>query len=96
MRSDNELVAVHAIPISHEIPRHIMTAGGVDNLLRRSGRRGTLGHIEMQHLATTMFQHDKHEQHLDRDRGNGEEVNRGDLAEVVMKRHLPRVLLQKC
>jgi hypothetical protein len=28
-----------------------------------------LGHIEMQHLATTVFQHEKDEQHLHVDRG---------------------------
>ena len=33
------------------------------------------GHIEMQHLATPMFQHDEHEQHLHGDRRNRKEVD---------------------
>jgi hypothetical protein len=46
-------------------------------------RSGMLGHIEMQHLATTMFQHDEHEQHF---HGDGEEIDRHQLAEVVVKK----------
>ena len=47
-----------------------------------------LGHVEMQHLATTMFQHDEHEQHFHGDRWHGEEIDRHQLAEVVVKKRL--------
>jgi hypothetical protein len=42
-----------------------------------------LGYIEVQYLATTVFQYDKHKQNFHRDRGHGEEVHRN---------HLPRWL----
>jgi hypothetical protein len=48
-----------------------------------------LGHVEMQHLATTMFQQDEHEQHLHGDRRHGEEIDGHQLAEVVVKKRLP-------
>src|SRR5438128_10438921 len=35
-----------------------------------------LGHIEMQYLATTVFQHDEYEQHSHRDRRHRKEINR--------------------
>ena len=48
-----------------------------------------LGHIEMQHLATTMFQHDKYEQHLHRERRHGKEVGRYHLPDMVVQESLP-------
>src|SRR5713226_4896762 len=48
-----------------------------------------LGHIEMQHLSTTVFQHDEHEHHLHGDRRHREEVDRHQLAEMVVKKRLP-------
>src|SRR5215472_15843365 len=58
-----------------------------------SGCRGMLRHIEMQHLATAMFQHQEqereYEQHLHRDRGHGEEIDRNHLAEVIVEKGLP-------
>ena len=36
-----------------------------------------------------MFQHDEHEQSLERDRGRGEEVNRNYLSEVIVQGRLP-------
>jgi hypothetical protein len=45
-----------------------------------------LRHIEMQHFATAMFQH---EQHLHRDRGHGEEVHRDHTTKVVVQEGLP-------
>jgi hypothetical protein len=77
------------IPISQEIPRRILIGEGLDDLLRRPSRRGMLGHIEVQHLATTVFQHDEDEQHLHRDRGHAEEVHRDHLAEVIVQERLP-------
>jgi hypothetical protein len=48
-----------------------------------------LRHIEMQHLATTMFQHHEHEQHLHRGRGHDEEVHRDHLTKVIVQECLP-------
>jgi hypothetical protein len=48
-----------------------------------------LGHMEVQHLAATVFQYGEQEQHLHRDRGHGEEFNRNHLAEVIVQERLP-------
>ena len=48
-----------------------------------------LRYIEMQHLATTMFQHQEHKQHLHRDRRYGEEVYRDHLTKVIVQEGLP-------
>jgi hypothetical protein len=45
--------------------------------------------IEMQHLATTVFEHDEHEQHSHADRRYREEIDRHQLTEVVVKKRLP-------
>ena len=50
-----------------------------------------LSDIEMQHLATTVFQHDEHEQHPHGDRRHREEIDGYQLTEVVVKKRLPRL-----
>ena len=46
-------------------------------------------HRKVQHLTTPMFQHEEHEQHLQADRGQREEVNRNHLANVIVKESSP-------
>ncbi len=48
-----------------------------------------LGHIEMQHLTTAVLQHDEYEEHPHGDRRHGKEINRHQLADVVVKKCLP-------
>ena len=48
-----------------------------------------LDHIEMQHLASSMFQHDEYEQHLHRERRHGKKVGRYDLPDMVVQESLP-------
>ena len=67
----------------------MVTGNGFPKLLQSPISRGMLGHIEMQHLATTVLQHDEHEQHPQGDRRYGEKVDRDQLAEVVVKKRLP-------
>ena len=56
-------LAVDAVSISEEILGRILISEGLYDLLGRPGCRGMLRYIEMQHLATTMFQHQEHKQH---------------------------------
>src|SRR5215471_13990383 len=49
-----DVVAVDAISISYQILRRIPIGEGLDQLLRRPGCGGMLGHIEMQHPTTTV------------------------------------------
>ena len=90
-RSDTRpnVVAINAVPIPQQIARSFVFGGGLDNLLGSPGRRGVVRHVEVQHLPTTMFQYDEHEQNFEGDRGHGEEVNRNHLTEVIAQERLP-------
>jgi hypothetical protein len=44
------------------------------------------GDAEMKNLGTLVFDHEEHEQHLQADRRHGEEVNREDLADVILRK----------
>jgi|SRR5579863_6822284 len=50
-----------------------------------------LRHVEVQHLATTMFQHDENEEYPHSHRRHRKEVDRHQLAEVVVQKRLPRL-----
>ena len=82
-------MAVDTVSISEQILGRILVSEGLDDLLRRPGRTGMLRHSEMQHLATTMFQHQEYEQYLHRDRRHGEEVDGDHLTQVIVQEGLP-------
>jgi len=87
--SQTNLIAVDTVSISEQILGRILVSEGLDDLLGRLGCTGMLRHMEMQHLATTMFQHQEHEQHLHRDRRHGEEVYRDHLSKMIVQEGLP-------
>src|SRR3954449_4490920 len=89
LNSQSNLSAVNAVPIADEVTGRLSIGERLDDLLRRPGCGRMLGHIEMQHLATTMFQHDKYEQHLHRERRHGKKVGRYDLTDMVVQESLP-------
>src|SRR4030095_12114998 len=89
VNSQTKLIAVNAIPIAEEITGRLSIGERLDDLLRRPGRSRMLGHIEMQHLATTMFQHDKYEQYLHRERRHSKEVDRYHLTDMIVQESLP-------
>src|SRR5258708_2334090 len=51
-----------------------------------------LGHIEMQHLATIVFQEDKYEQHPHGHCGHGKEIDGDQLADMVVQEGPPRLV----
>jgi len=55
------------------------------NVLRGPSGSRMLGNGKVQHLATPMFEHEEHEQHLHADRADSEEVNRDHLPDVIVK-----------
>src|SRR4029434_1102625 len=85
----SNLVAVDSIPIANDIRRRIPLGKSLDDLLGGPGCRGMLSDIEMQHLATTMFQYDKHEQYLHRERRHSKEVDRYHLTDMIVQESLP-------
>ena len=48
-----------------------------------------LGHVEMQQLATIVFQNYEYEQHLHRDCRHGKDLGRYDLADMVVQERPP-------
>jgi hypothetical protein len=51
-----------------------------------------LRHIEVQQLATVVFEDDEYEQHLHGDGRHGKEIGRDDLADMVVQEGLPRLV----
>ena len=84
-----DVVAVKGVPIANQISRYIPIGKSLDDLLGRPGCGGIRGDIEVQHLPTTVFQDDEYEQHPHGDRWNGKEIDRNQLADVVVKKRLP-------
>ena len=58
------LSTVSAVAIADEILGRLAVCERLYDLLRRPSSGRMLGHIEMQHLATVVFQHDKYEEYL--------------------------------
>src|SRR5262249_1528651 len=87
--SQTKFLAVAPCSISEQILGRILISEGLDDLLGRPGCTGMLRHMEMQHLATTMFQHQEYEQHLHRERRHGEEVDGDHLTQVIVLEGLP-------
>src|SRR4029453_17485831 len=85
----SNLAALNAVPIANKITGSVSIGERLDDLLRSPGRSRMLRHIEMQHLATTMFQHDKYEQHLHRERRHSKEVDRYHLTDMIVQESLP-------
>jgi hypothetical protein len=59
------------------------------DLLRGPSSGGMLGHIKMQHLATIVFQDNKHEQELHCDGRYGKEIGGYDLTDMVVQESFP-------
>jgi hypothetical protein len=64
---------------------------GLDDLLGCPDSGGMISHVEMRHLATMVFQYEEREQHPHGGRRHREEVDRHQLADVVVKKHLLRL-----
>ena len=62
------------------------------DLLRRPSSGRMLGHIEMQHLATVVFQEDKYEQHLHGNCRHGKEIDGDHLPDMVVQEGPPRLV----
>ena len=55
------MTTVDSVTVPDQVPRCSIFWECFDGLLRRPFRVGMLSHIEMQHAATLMRQHDKYE-----------------------------------
>jgi hypothetical protein len=87
--SQSNLNTVPAIPIAEEITGSVSVCERFYDLLGGPIPGRMLGGIEVQHLATIVFQDDKHEQDLHCDGRHGKEIGGYHLADVVVQEGPP-------
>ena len=73
--SQSDFSTVPAVAIADEIRGGLSVCKRLYDLLRRPSPGRMLRHIEMQHLATVVFQQDKYEEHSHGNCGHGKEVD---------------------
>src|SRR3954471_2203119 len=82
--SQSNLSTVPAVPIADKVMRSLSVGECFYDLLCRPSPGRMLGHIEMQHLATIVFQDDQYEQYPHGNCRHGKEINRYHLADMVV------------
>src|SRR3954471_18479935 len=83
------LSTVPAIPIPDEVMRSLSVGECFYDLLCRPSPGRMLGHIEMQHLATIVFQDDQYEQYPHGNCRHSKKINRYHLADMVAQEGAP-------
>jgi hypothetical protein len=61
LNAQSNIIAVNTVPVADEKTGSLSIGESLDNLLRGPGGRRMLGYVEVQHLATAMFQYEEHE-----------------------------------
>jgi len=80
-----EAVAVGTIAITDQILRCLVEGEGLDDLLCGPCRGRMGGDSEVDEPASVMSEHDEAVEHAERNRVNGEEVDRGDVFDVILQ-----------
>jgi len=76
LQTPGDFQPVKAIPISDQIAGRLAVCEGFDDLLRHPCRGRVIRHVEVQHLATAMLQHNEDKQYAQPYRWNRKEINR--------------------
>src|SRR5215472_5715529 len=84
-----EVVTENLVAVTQQIPRDAIERKRLTQLLRRPFRRRMSGHIEVDHTASFMGQHQKHVQHLKADGWHGEKVHRDHSLAVIVEEGTP-------
>src|SRR4051812_41881058 len=90
--SQSDFSTVPAVAIADEILGGLSVCERLYDLLRGPSPGRMLRHIEMQHLATVVFQQDKYEEHSHGNCGHGKEVDGDQLADMVVQEGPPRLV----
>jgi hypothetical protein len=85
----DEVVAVRAVPIPHQVLRSGVVGKRLDDLLGGPLGGRVLGDVEVDDLAVVQGEHDKREKDLEVDRGHGEEIHGDELRHVVLDERPP-------
>src|SRR3989441_8783645 len=78
-----KLLAVDLVTVAEEIGRRGVVREGVHDLLGRPGGGGMLGDVEVENAPPTVGQDDEDEEDVQVSGGNGEEVDRDEVADMV-------------
>ena len=81
--------AIHGTPVPEQVLRRSLPGKGLGELLRRPPGRRMLGHVEVDRCPSGVAQHDQHEEDLEADRGDGEEIEGDDLRQVILQEDPP-------
>src|SRR6516165_10257092 len=84
-----KVIPIDLIPVSQQVTRRLIFGKRLHHLLPCPPRRGMLRHVEVYDAAAMMSQHDQHEQHPKADRRHGEEVDRDEILDMVVKESYP-------
>jgi len=79
-----ELVAEDFVAVAQQIPRDLLKRKRLPQLLRGPLRGRMSRYVKVHHPTPLMRQHQKHVQHLEADRGHGEEIDRDQCLGVVI------------
>jgi hypothetical protein len=78
-----EMATIDRIAIAEEIGRGGVVREGLHDLLGGPSSRGMLGDVEVQDSTPRVREDDQDEEHMQARGGNGEEVDRHQVADVV-------------
>src|SRR4051794_40432024 len=79
--SQSNFSTIPAVAIAEEVTGSVSVCERLYDLLRGPSPGRMLGHMEMQHLATIVFQDEKYEQYLHRDGRHRKEIGGYHLAD---------------
>jgi hypothetical protein len=82
-------VPVDAVAVTEHEPGRVGRRPGLAKLLGRPRGRRVGGHIRVRDSSAVVAEHDEHEEHAERRRGHGEEVDRRDLGGVIRRKRPP-------
>jgi len=85
----SERPTVDPIAIADQEPRGLVERKGLDDLLRRPFSRGTGGDVEVRDIPPVVTQDDEGEEYAKRRGGDGEEVDRDDISNMVIQEGSP-------
>ena len=81
---------VDRVPVPEEIARRSLPGKRLDDVLGGPLRRGMFSDVEMYDASALVRQHDEHKQDLEAGSGNGKEITRHQVSDMVMEKGFPR------
>ena len=80
-----EISTVDAVAVTDQVPRCSVPGERLDELLSGPLRRGVFGYVGMQDSPSVVGQHQEHEENVELNGGDGEEVDGDQVFEVIIE-----------